>query len=88
MSNNKKLHIKSLVISLLNDSHRAMNERVDKLLNSGALDIDNWNENDNSMILPKSIAIALLQEESKQYECKGTIFEKRIKKEVKNIKSI
>jgi len=37
------------------------------------------------MILPKCIVIALLQNESRQYSGRGTSFEKRVKREVKNI---
>lgn len=37
------------------------------------------------MILPKCIVTALLQNESRQYEGKGTSFEKTVKREVKNI---
>jgi hypothetical protein len=37
------------------------------------------------MILPKCIVTAILQNESTQYEAKGTSFEKHVKKEAKNI---
>lgn len=82
---NKKEKIKSLVIEMLNQSHNAMIKDIDRAINSGALDIDNWNESDKPMIIPKIIVTTILQKESKQYEAKGTSFEKQIKKEVKNL---
>ena len=82
----KKEKIKSIVIDMLNESHEAMIKKIDKVLNSGAVDVDSWDENHNSMILPKCIITAILQYESHQYEGKGTSFEKQVKKEVNNIK--
>jgi hypothetical protein len=84
----KKEKIKSLVISLLNDSHNAMLQKVDQILKSSSFDLDSWDINYAPMILPKCIAIAILQDESTQYDGKGTSYEKEIKKEVKNIKHI
>lgn len=81
----KKARVKTLVQDLLNDSHTAMMSKIDSVLNSGAIDIDFWDENSAPMILPKCIATAIMQNEIHQYEAKGTSFEKRIQKEVKNI---
>ncbi len=81
----KMARIKTLVQDLINDSHTAMMSKIDRVLNSGAIDIDSWDENSAPMILPKCIATAIIQNESHQYEGRGTSFEKRIKKEVKNI---
>jgi hypothetical protein len=82
----KQDKIKALVADMLNESHEAMLKKIDKALNSGAIDVDNWDENYNKMILPKCIVIAIMQDESHQYDGKGTSFEKQIKKEVTNIK--
>jgi hypothetical protein len=82
----KKAAIKSLAIKMLNESHEDMLQKIDKALNSGAIDIDSWDENHNSMILPKCIVMAVLQNESTQYEGRGTSFEKQMKKEVSNIR--
>lgn len=82
----KKNKIKALVTDMLNQSHEAMSKKIDKALNSGAIDIDSWSESHSPMILPKCIVTAILQDESTQYEGKGTSFEKDIKKEVKNIR--
>ena len=84
MTNKEK--IKDLVLSMLKESHEAMIKKVDKALNSGAIDIDAWDENNAPMILPKCIVTAILQDESHQYDEKGTSFERTIKKEVKNIR--
>lgn len=82
----KKRKIKSLVKEMLKESHNAMMGKVDRVLNSNAIDLDAWSESHNPMILPKCIITAILQDESHQYEGKGTSFEKMIKKEVRNIR--
>ena len=82
----KKEKVKSLVSYMLKESYEAMISKIDKALNSGAIDIDNWDEKNRPMILPKCIVTALLEQESTQYTGSGTSFEKEIKKEVKNIR--
>jgi hypothetical protein len=82
----KKDKIKSLVSDMLKVSHEDMIRNIDKALNSGAIDIDAWDESKNPMILPKCIVTALLEQESTQYDGTGTSFEKQIRKEVKNIR--
>lgn len=87
MSNQiKREKIKSLVSEMLNSSHEAMIKNIDKALNSGVIDLDSWDEENAPMILPKCILTAILEQESTQYLCIGTSFEKRIKREVKNIR--
>jgi len=71
---------------MLERSIPAMEDNLKKVLNSGAIDVDNWDENNNPMILPKTILIALLESEADQYKAKGTSFEKEINKGVKNLK--
>ena len=82
----KRDKIKGLVVNLLNQSHEEMYFKIDAALNSGAIDIDSWQEDDSPMILPKIIITAILENESTQYQGKGTSFEKKIKKEVKNLR--
>ena len=82
----KKEAIAQLVKDMLNESHEAMLKKIDKALNSGAVDVDEWDEAYNPMILPKCILIAILQDEATQYGGKGTSFEKQVKAEVKNIR--
>ena len=83
---NKKKQIKKLVVDILQESNKSMIKNIDRILNSGSVDIESWSDTDKPMILPKCIVVALLQNESTQFECKGTSFEKHIKKEVKNIR--
>ena len=81
----KKERIKSLVIDMLNDSHKKALENVDKLLNSSAINIDNYDTNNTPMILPKSILTAILEYEAKQYAPpKGITNERKIKQDIKN----
>lgn len=81
----KRIIIKAHVEDMLNGSRLAMLRKIDRVLDSGVIDIDEWDENTNPMILPKCIVTALLQNEATQYDGKGTSFEKQIKKDVKNI---
>jgi porphobilinogen deaminase len=81
----KKDKIKELVSEMLKDSQEAMAKQIDRVLNSGAIDVDGWDEKDAPMVLPKTIMIAILQRESVQYEGRGTCHEKKMKKEVRNI---
>ena len=57
-----------------------------KILNSGCVDVENYDPKSNGMILPKTILVAILQDFAEAYACKGTSFEKQIKKDVKNIR--
>jgi len=82
----KKNKIKSLAEDMIKESFEAMIKKVEKALNSGAIDVDSWDENNSPMFLPKCIVTAILQNESTQYEGKGTSFEKQVRKEVKNIR--
>ena len=82
----KKEKIRQLVIDMLNDSREQMEKKADKILSSGAIDIDGWDENVNKMILPKCIITALLESEAHQFSGVGTSFEKQVKREVKNIR--
>jgi len=86
MTQAKREKIEALTKRILEDSYEAMKGKVSKALNSGAIDIESWDERNNPMILPKCIVIAILQDEATQYEAKGTSFERDVKKEVKNIR--
>ena len=82
----KRNKVKSLAEDMLKESFDSMIKKVEKALSSGAIDIEAWDENNSPMILPKCIVAAILQNESTQYEGKGTTFAKPIKKEVGNIR--
>lgn len=83
--NKKKAQIKKLAIQMLKESFEAAKKKVDKALNSGAIDIDSWNPNSNPMIVPQAIVTAILIDESKQYDGSGTSFEKQQKRDIKII---
>lgn len=84
----KREAIKALAIEMLEESHAAMAKKIDKALNSGAIDIDAWDANMGKMVLPKCIVMAILQDEAVGYEPRncGSQTERRVKKEVKNIR--
>jgi hypothetical protein len=82
----KRTKIKAHVLSMLKESNQAMKKNLEKVLNSGAIDIESWDENQAPFYLPKCILTALLQQESTQWDGTGTSYEKRIKKEVQNIR--
>lgn len=84
MDNREKIH--KIVEDILNESHVAMKRKISKAITSGAIDINSWDENNNPMILPKIIAIAILENEANQYKGIGTIFEKDVKKKSNNLK--
>jgi hypothetical protein len=77
--------IKALVLDMLKYSHDNMLSKIDKVLKSGSIDTDAWDEKVNPMILPKCILAAILQHETLQYQGRGTSFEKKMKKEINNI---
>jgi hypothetical protein len=85
-SDSKKESIKARVEELLNDSFIDAQKMVNKALNSGAIDIESWDAEINSWVLPKIIVTAILKRASENYEGKGTDFEKQIKKETNNLK--
>jgi len=85
MKSNKQ-KIKELVRNMLDESHEKAVKNIDKVLNSGCIDIDGWDEKFAPMVLPKTILTAILENESRQYTARGTSFEKESKKEVRNIR--
>lgn len=85
-TNEKKEIVSKLVNEILTDSLENMKKNISKAIDSGAIDIDSWDNNNHPMILPKIIVTALLERESEQYKGKDTCFEKEVKKGVKNLK--
>ena len=81
----KKNKIKALVEGMLKESCEAMIKNIDTVLKSGVIDVENWDADHYPMILPKTILSALLEKESRQYDAKGTSFEKQMKKDIKAI---
>jgi hypothetical protein len=81
----KKKKVKKLVTDMIKYSNKEMLKKIDKAINSGAINFDDWAEDNTPMILPKSILLAILMSELTQYEGIGTSYEKKVKKEAKNI---
>jgi hypothetical protein len=84
MKNNKE-KIKELVSDMLIESHQKAIQNIDRVLDSGCIDIDGWDYKNKPMILPKCILTVILENEARQYTARGTSFEKQMKKEVRNI---
>lgn len=82
----KKDKIKSLVIDMLKESNKEMIKKLDRVFNSGCIDVEGWSDKDSPMILPKCIISALLESEITQYNGKGTSHERSNKKEIRNIR--
>lgn len=76
-----KMHAKDM----LNTSFLEMLKKIDKALNSGAINIEDWDEKNAPMYIPKVMLNAILQDEATQYDGRGTSIERKIKKDVKNI---
>lgn len=83
---NVKAEIYQRTDYLLEKAVEAIRENIIKAVDCGALNLDDYKPEHDSMILPKIIMIAVLEEEASQYKGKGTRFEKQIKKEVVNLK--
>lgn len=82
----KKESIKNRVEELLKDSYIDAQKKIDKAINSGAIDIENWDPEYKSWVLPKIIVTAILENAAQDYQAKGTRIEKQVKKEVNNLK--
>ena len=80
-----KEQIKELVKDMLIESHQKAIENIDRVLESGCVDVDGWDAINAPMVLPKTILTAILENEARQYTARGTSFEKQMKKEVRNI---
>ena len=86
-TNQKKAVIKKYVKDMMKESHKVMIKRIDKALNSGAIDIDAYDPHNNFMILPRVILIAILESEADQYKPgAGSYWHRPMKKEVNNIR--
>lgn len=83
----KQQALKSLILEHLEYDYRDMRDRVvNRVLNSGAIDVDGWNPEYNRMILVHSVLIALFDSSADNRKATGTSFEKEVKSNVKNIR--
>ena len=77
--------IAALVKEMLTESHENMIANIDKVLESGAIDITGWSPDKIPTITPKTIILALLEAEKRRYSPAGTTYAKSIQANVKNI---
>lgn len=77
-----KKQIEKLSRHIISECVKDMRKNVRRALESGAIDVDRY---DAKMIWPKAIVIACLKDEIHELNCKGTSWEKTIKKESENI---
>ena len=82
----KRKQIKDLVDQILDNALAEMKAKVGKVIVSGAIDTENWSPDHDSMLIPKAIVIALLENEADQYKATGTTHERKVSKDVENIK--
>lgn len=81
----KKDKITKLIKGMFKQTENQLEDKINKMFRSGAVDVDSWDEDTNQMILPKAFMVAFLRDEADQYTARGTSFEKQVKKEAKNI---
>lgn len=78
--------IEQHTVKMLEGAVNSMRKLIRKAISSGAIDVDGWDKDVNSMILTKAILIAVMETEVKQYTVRGTSFEKGLNEDVKNLK--
>ena len=62
----KKDHIKKLTKELLLSAYKDGQEKINSVLNSGFIEIEDYDVNDNPYIIPRKIAEAILRDQSDQ----------------------
>lgn len=77
-----KKELRKKTRQLIQDSAQWMRRDIERVLLSGAVDYANA---ENNYVLPKTIMLALLKEQMRNYDGKGTSYEKQIKKDAENI---
>lgn len=82
----KKAAIKVLTKDILKQAFKCIEAKIDKAINCGAIDINDWDADNNGMLLPKAIVIALLEDEADQYKSWGDLG-KQVKRDAANIKA-
>ena len=75
----KKAELKKSTLELLQEIVEAMPNKIDRVFNSGCIDFDGFDV--NSLVLPKAIIAALVEDAASDY-----LANKLIKKEYNNIK--
>lgn len=77
-----KKEVRKKTRELIQNSAQWMRRDLEKVLLSGAVDYANA---DNNYRLPKTIMLALLKEQMRNYDGRGTSYEKQIKRGAENI---
>jgi len=82
----KQEAIKKIVFEMLENDLCNINEKIDRALKSGCIDVEAWDENCNPMILPKSIIVAVYEDRARCFHpSKDSKRYKEVRKNVKNI---
>ena len=76
----KKMKVKSLIKGMFKQTEKELDTKIDKIMRSGVIDMDTWDEDINPMIVPKMFMVAFLRDEAEQFSAKGTSFEKTLHK--------
>ena len=82
----KKEKIKEFTTEILAELFIIMHKQVEDVINSGVIDVEEWDENYAPMVVPKTIVTALLEQNSTQYDARGTSYHKEVKKLVRIIR--
>lgn len=83
----KKEAICEIVNTMLLDAVKASKSKTMKLLDSGPIDVGEWDPNIDPMIIPRAIAITMLENEADQLRPgKLSYWHKEIRKIVNNCK--
>lgn len=81
----KKQALKDLTIKTIVNDQEKLIEKINKAIDSGCIDIDEWDPENYSMLIPKAIIRAVYLEGADQFSLSGTSFHKENEKQVKNI---
>lgn len=60
--------------------------KVERAINSGAIDPDYWDERNEDMILPKCIVIAILEDVADNCKTNNKTIKRQMNREIKNLK--
>jgi DNA replication protein DnaD len=74
-------------LEMLEISKDLMVRSINKIINSGLVDWDSFDIN-KKMIIPKTILLAVLEEEAQGYKGKGTSLERKVRKTANKYKEI
>ena len=82
----KKEKIKEIVLDEAEYVINKFAEKIDKLFEAKAINIEAWDVDNTPMIIPKCILAALLDQAILSYNGRGTGYKRQMTKEIKNIR--